>query len=341
MYEYKPVAVVAFGAILPDAPDASIFWRNILNSTYSISKVPDARWQSDLYYDPDPRVPDKTYSNIGGFVKDYAFEPLKWRIPIPPLVQQAMDHSQKWGIATTRQMLMQYGVPERDVDRDRTAVILGNAMAGERHYITTLRIRLPEFLKALEAAPSFRSLPGGVQQAMLEEAAERFKGTIPTITEDTMPGELANVIAGRIANIFNFRGPNFISDAACASSFAALQSAVDGLNAHRFDAAVTGGIDAGMGVEAYVKFCKVGALSPDGSRPYDAGANGFVMGEGGVVFLLKRLEDAERDGDQIFAVIRGIGSSSDGKGKGITAPNPIGQIKSCAARLAKRRREPG
>jgi len=326
MYEYKPIAVVAFGAILPDAPDASLFWQNILNSTYSISKVPASRWQSELYYDPDPRAPDKTYSNIGGFVKNYAFEPMKWRIPIPPLVQQMMDHPQKWAIAITRQLLMQYGVPERDVDRDRTAVILGNSMSGELHYKTTMRIRLPEFLKALEAAPSFQSLPSGVQQVMLEEAAERFTSTIPPITEDTMPGELPNIIAGRIANIFNFRGPNFVTDAACASSFAALQSAVEGLNTHRFNAAITGGMDAGMGVEAYIKFCKVGALSPDGSRPYDAGANGFVMGEGGVGFLLKRLEDAERDGDQIYAVLRGIGSSSDGKGKGITAPNPIGQI---------------
>lgn len=327
MYEYKPVAVVAFGAILPGAPDASVFWQNIQNSVYSISKVPNSRWVSDLYYDPDPLIPDKTYSNIGGFVSDYVFEPLKWRIPIPPLVQQAMDHPQKWAIATTRQLLMQYGVPDRDIDRDRTAVILGNAMAGEHHYTTTMRIRLPEFLQALEGTSSFQSLPTNVQQGILEEASEKFKKNIPPITEDTMPGELSNVIAGRIANIFNFRGPNYVTDAACASSFAALQSAVEGLNAHHFDAVITGGIDSGMGVEAFVKFSKIGALSPDGSRPYDAGANGFVMGEGGVLFLLKRLEDAERDNDRIYAVIRGIGSSSDGSGKGITAPNPIGQIK--------------
>lgn len=326
MYEYKPVAVIAFGAILPDAPDVSTYWKNILNSKYSISKVPDVRWISDLYYDPDPQKPDKTYSNIGGFVKDYVFEPLKWRIPIPPLVQQAMDHPQKWAIATTRQLLAQYGIPERDIDRERTAVILGNALAGEQHYTTTLRIRVPEFLKALESTATFQTLPGNVQQGILDEAAKRFKSGIQPITEDTMPGELSNVIAGRIANIFNFRGPNFVTDAACASSFAALQSAVEGLNAHHFDAAITGGIDSGMGVEAYVKFSKIGALSPDGSRPYDAGANGFVMGEGGALFLLKRLEDAERDGDQIYAVIRGIGSGSDGAGKGITAPNPTGQI---------------
>ena len=80
-----------------------------------------------------------------------------------------------------------------------------------------------------------------------------------------------------------------------------------------------------MGAAAFVKFCKIGALSATGTRPYADGADGFVMGEGAAVFVLKRLADAERDGDRIYAVLRGIGGSSDGKGKGITAPNPVGQ----------------
>ena len=80
-----------------------------------------------------------------------------------------------------------------------------------------------------------------------------------------------------------------------------------------------------MGVPTFVKFCKIGALSPTGSRPFAEGADGFVMGEGAAIFVLKRLADAERDGDNIYAVIRAFGGSSDGKGKGITAPNPAGQ----------------
>ena len=140
-----------------------------------------------------------------------------------------------------------------------------------------------------------------------------------------MPGELANCIAGRIANIFNFHGPNYVVDAACASAMAAISSAVEGLVANDFDVAVTGGIDRNMGASTFVKFCKIGALSATGTRPYAEGADGFVMGEGAAIFLLKRLADAERDGDKIYAVLRGMGGSSDGKGKGITAPNPIGQ----------------
>src|SRR6201999_149372 len=142
---------------------------------------------------------------------------------------------------------------------------------------------------------------------------------------------LANCIAGRIANVFNFHGPNFVTDAACASAMAAISSAVEGLVAHQLDMAVTGGIDRNMGVSTFVKFCKIGALSATGTRPYAEGADGFVMGEGAVIFVLKRLADAERDGDTVYAVLRGMGASSDGKGKGITAPNPVGQ-KLCVQR---------
>jgi malonyl CoA-acyl carrier protein transacylase len=327
MYEYQPIAIVGLGAIMPDAEDVGRFWQNILDSKSSIQAVPTSRWQPELYYHPDRKVQDKSYSKIGSFVTEYTFEPLQWRIPIPPNVQKAMDHPQKWAIACTRQALLDYGYPERALNKDRTAVIFGNSLAGELHYTTTLRIRLPEFLKALEETNSFLDLPANVQQALREEAIERFNMNILSISEDTMPGELSNVIAGRVANVFDLRGPNFVTDAACASSHAALQSAMEGLNMHRFDVAITGGIDSGMGIEAYVKFSKIGALSPDGSRPYDATANGFVMGEGAAVFLLKRLEDAQRDQDSIYAVVRGIGGSSDGAGKGITAPNPVGQIK--------------
>ena len=173
--------------------------------------------------------------------------------------------------------------------------------------------------------PASPGLPETLRRDITRELHDRMGKRIQDVTEDTMPGELANCIAGRIANIFNFHGPNYIVDAACASAMAAISAAAEGLVANDYDLAVTGGIDRNMGVSSYIKFCKIGALSATGTRPYAEGADGFVMGEGTAIFLLKRLADAERDGDKIYAVLRGIGGSSDGKGKGITAPNPIGQ----------------
>ena len=325
MSEQKPVAIVGIGAIMPDAPNAKLFWENILKGLYSIKDVPSDRWDINLYYHSDPKVPDKTYSKIGSWVTNFDLNPMKLRIPIPPTVLAQMDFTQQWGIAASHQALSDYGYPERTIDPERMAVIIGNSNAGERHYRSTMRILLPEYVQALEQSDTFRNLPAAVQQQLIDSFQNNIRQQIPDITEDTMSGELSNIIAGRIANVFNFTGPNFITDAACASSLAALQAAIHGLNDYQFNTVLVGGVDRNMGPESYVKFSKIGALSADGSRPYADGANGFVMGEGAAIFMLKRLSDAEREGDKIYAVIRGIGSSSDGKGKGITAPNPLGQ----------------
>jgi acyl transferase domain-containing protein len=321
----SPVAVVGIGAIMPEAPDAAAFWSNITGGRYSITDVPAERWARDLYFSADHAAPDKTYSTIGGWVRDAPWDPIAWKLPIPPKVADQMDDGQRWAISTARAALVDAGWPDWNVDPDNVAVIIGNAIGGEKHYKTNMRIELPEVLRDLETTPTFAALSPEQREHIVGETRAAFLAHCGEINEDTMPGELANVIAGRVANLFNFRGPNFTTDAACASGLAAMSAAVEGLVDHRFDAAVTGGIDHNMGVAAFVKFCKIGALSATGTRPFDAGADGFVMGEGAALFVLKRLEDAERDGDRVYAVILGIAGSSDGKGKGITAPNPVGQ----------------
>ncbi len=321
----RAIAIVGAGAILPDAANVAAFWENVKKGRYSITEVAPDRWDPAFYYDPDPSAPDKTYSKIGGWVREWTWDPMKWHLPIPPRVTDAMDLAQKWAIAATREALEDYGYPKRPLDADRVAVILGNAMAGERHYQTALRLNFPEYAHELAESESFAALPEAVRASITRELHDRIGKRLPQVTEDSMPGELANCIAGRIANIYNFHGPNYVCDAACASAMAAMTAAVEGLIEKDFDAVITGGIDRNMGAQTFVKFCKIGALSATGTRPYAEGADGFVMGEGSAIFLLKRLADAERDGDKIYAVLRGIGASSDGKGKGITAPNPVGQ----------------
>jgi len=331
---YRAIAIVGAGAVLPDAANVAAFWENVKTGRYSITEVTPDRWNSAFYYDPDHSAPDKTYSKIGGWVREQVWDPLKWHLAIPPRVTDAMDQAQKWAIAATREALQDYGYPNRPLDADRVAVILGNAMAGEKHYQTALRVNFPEYAHELAESTSFASLPDAVRSDITRELHDRIGKRLPEVTEDTMPGELANCIAGRIANIYNFHGPNFVCDAACASAMAAMSAAAEGLVANDFDAVITGGIDRNMGAHTFVKFCKIGALSATGTRPYAEGADGFVMGEGSAIFVMKRLADAERDGDKIYAVLRGIGASSDGKGKGITAPNPVGQ-KFCLERAWK------
>src|ERR1051326_3343289 len=120
---YRAVAIVGAGAVLPDAPNVAAFWNNIKTGRYSITEVTPDRWDPALYFDPDHSAPDKTYSKIGGWVREYPWEPFKWRMPIPPRVADSMDGTQHWGIACTREALLDYGYPDRPLDTERTAVI--------------------------------------------------------------------------------------------------------------------------------------------------------------------------------------------------------------------------
>ena len=166
---------------------------------------------------------------------------------IPPRVADAMDGAQRWAIACTREALADYGYPERPLNTERTAVILGNAMAGEKHYLTAMRAYFPEYARELDESATFAALPAAVRRDITREWHARVGDRLPPITEDSMPGELANCLAGRIANLYNFHGPNFVCDAACASAMAAIHAAAEGLIEHDFDVAVTGGIDRNMG----------------------------------------------------------------------------------------------
>lgn len=321
----KAIAVVGLAAILPDAHDAATFWENVKAGRDSIGEVPPERWDPRDYYDPDPSTPDKTYSKIGAFVRGFRFESTRFRIP--PAVAAAMDVTQQWMLCCARDALADAGHPGAGkIDPERTAVVLGNALGGELHELTTFRVLLPKVWRELESLPELGALAESARRSLLECLTARVRAKLPPITEDAMPGELGNVIAGRVANALDLRGPNFTTDAACASSLAALDAAVGLLLQGKVDTVVTGGVDRTMAPTTFVKFSKIGALSADGSRPFDANANGFVMGEGAVALVLRRLADAERDGQRVYAVIRGVGASSDGKGKGITAPNPRGQL---------------
>ena len=321
------VAIVGLGCVLPDAHSVEAFWENVVSGRDCLSNVPTDRWDPARYMDSDRTAPDKSYTQLGGWVRGFTFRSKQFRIP--PKVAKQLDVVQQWGLTAVAEALADAGmVEEGNVDRSRVAVILGNTMGGsDRREENTYRVWFPESAAALARSPGFAALPDGTRQEVLAEFEREFKRDLLEINEDTMPGELSNVISGRVANAFDFGGPNFTADAACASSMAAIQAAVKGLQDGDYDVAVTGGVDSSMGPPTFTKFCKIGALSPDHSSPFDASADGFVMGEGAAILILKRVADAERDGDRIYAVLRGIGASSDGKGKAITAPNIQGQLR--------------
>ena len=320
----EPIAIVGIGAIMPGALSKDEFWNNIQSGKYCITEVPKSYWDPALFYSPDHKAEDKLYSTIGGFIpQDFKFNSIQYRIP--PQIAKQMDTVQCLAIETTRMALEDSGYDKKEFDRNRCAVIVGNSLGGMKNEKSNTRLNRPFFYEILKETQVYKSLTPDAEKQMMAEMDESFRQKYTPITEDTMPGELPNVIAGRLANVFDVHGTNFTVDAACATSLAAVDQAVNGLREGNFDMAIVGGVDQMMSPSAYIKFCKIGALSEKGSCPFDAKADGFVMAEGAGTVILKRLSDAVKDGDKVYAVIRAVGASSDGKGKGITAPNPKGQ----------------
>lgn len=303
-----PVAIVGLGCVLPGAPDRHAFWRLLSEGGSGIGPIPPERWDPAYYYDPTGERPETTRSMMAGVVAGDPFEPLAFRIP--PAVAEAMDRAQRLALVAAAECIGQVRLD--GLDRTRCAVLLGNAMGGENSKDMTLRVRFAEVLRTL-----------GIEET--SRVRDALSQVLPPMNADTMAGLLGNVIAGRIASWLDWQGGNLTVDAACASGLAALDMAVAQLRSGAVDLVLTGGVDTDLSVPTYIGFSLAGALSTGASRPFSALADGFVMGEGAVVLALKRLDDAERDGDRIWAVLRGVGRSSDGRGVGITAPLPLGQ----------------
>jgi len=317
------IAVIGLGGIFPDAENIPHFWNNIINKKYSITEIPIERWEPEIYFDKDHSILDKTYTKIGGFVKKYEFKSIKYRIP--PKVAERMDLVQIWAIKTAEEALIDAGYPTDGKRRLPIAIIVGNSSGGDAQRLSNKRVLFNEIKFRVNEASSKKILNQDEKENLIQYLEESIIKQIPAINEDTMPGELPNIIAGRIANVFNLTGKSMTTDAACASSLAAIDTAINGLLVKCYDTVLVGGVDSSMDPQTYIKFCKIGALSEDGTYPFDARANGFVMGEGAGFMVLRRLEDAIKDKNKIYAIISGYGGSSDGKGKGITAPNPEGQ----------------
>ena len=317
---FEPIAIIGMAALMPDAPNVETFWSNVLEGKVSIKEMDVDRWDpSDFYTDGGPgNVPEgKTYARIAAQVEGYEFDWRRHRVPPGTLTQ--IDLAQQWAVTVGAAALEHAGYGEdKALPRERTGVTIANALGGEFRNLSNFRV----WADALKRKALERGLP--------EEEGDAFVASIvegsPRIDEDTMPGELANVVAGRVANLLDLQGPNHTTDAACASSMAALLDACLQLQAGFVDVMLVGATDRTLDPATFAKFSAIGALSPTHSTPFDAGANGFVMGEGAGMFVIKRLSDAMADGDHVHAVIRGIGASSDGRGKGITAPSQRGQI---------------
>jgi polyketide-type polyunsaturated fatty acid synthase PfaA len=314
------IAIVGVGALFPGAVAASDFWRNVLSGRELMRDVPSTYWLAEDFYDSNPRAADKVYCKRGAFLDPIEFDPMKYGVP--PKLLPSTDTCQLLSLMVADQVLHDaLGERYKDGVRDRIGVVLGVCSGLELVGEMAGRLLRPGFVKVMRE----HGLPEDEVQAI----ASAMVAMGPEWNESTFPGLLNNVVTGRIANHFDLGGPNFTTDAACASSFAAVAMASNMLRRGEADLVITGGADTTNDPFTFMCFSKTPALSLSSAcRPFSERADGTMLGEGIGMLALKRLADAERDGDRVYAVIRGCGSSSDGRAKSIYAPRWEGQVKS-------------
>ena len=316
-----PIAVIGLSAIFADARNIEEFWTNIIQAKDSIKEVPENRWKIEDYYDADMFAPDKTYCKRGGFLPDIDFNPLEFGLP--PNILEVTDASQLLGLVAARDALIDAGYGKNSSKftkelKEKTGVLLG--VGGGQKLITPLiaRLQYPIWERALRAS--------GVSEEDIPQIVDKMKKAYIGWNENSFPGLLGNVIAGRITNRFDLGGINSVVDAACAASLSAIKMSLSELIEGRCDMMLTGGVDTDNSPFMFMSFSKTPAFSKSGNiSPFSDAADGMLIGEGLGMLVLKRLEDAERDGDRIYSVITGVGTSSDGRFKSVYAPRSSGQ----------------
>ncbi|MDJ0591143.1 MAG: beta-ketoacyl synthase N-terminal-like domain-containing protein, partial [Pleurocapsa sp. MO_226.B13] len=311
------IAIVGMSGIFPQAKNLRQYWSNIVNEVDCITDVPPSRWNVDDYYDPDPHTPDKTYCKRGGFIPDINFNPLEFGLP--PNILEVTDISQLLSLVVAKEALADAGYQDATESvRQRTGVVLGVAVGKPLFAPLANRLQYPIWERVLRS--------NGIPEGDIARIIEQMKLAYVPWTENSFPGLLSNVVSGRVANRLDLGGMNCVVDAACASSLSALRMAISELEEHRSDMMITGGVDTDNTIFMYMSFSKTPAFSRQGQiKPFSADSDGMLIGEALGMMVLKRLADAERDGDRIYAVIKGMGTSSDGKYKSIYAPRSSGQ----------------
>ncbi len=321
MAEAPAVAIVGMAALFPGAGDLDTYWRNIVGGVDAVTDVPAGRWDPS-YFDPGATTADRFYCRRGGFVDDLAhFDPT--RFGIMPVAVDGAEPDQLLALRVAADAIADAGGENRLGDLRRVGVIVGRG-----GYLTPGMARLDQRVRtAHQLVTTLRDLVPGVSDADLDRVRRAFTDQLGPERPEATIGLVPNLAASRIANRLDLQGPAYTVDAACASSLVAVDQAVSELAGGRCDAVVAGGVHHCHDVTLWSVFTQLGALSTSQRiRPFHRDADGILIGEGTGMVVLKRLADAERDGDRVYAVIRGTGVASDGRASSLMAPRPDGQV---------------
>jgi acyl transferase domain-containing protein/acyl carrier protein len=300
----EPIAIVGIGCRFPGGADGpAAFWRQLLAGTDAVTEIPPDRWDLDALYDADPDALGKTYSRWGAFLDGIdQFDPQFFGIA--PREATSLDPQHRLLLEVTWEALEHAGIAPSSLAESQTAVYMG----------LTTRDYLDRQIQAegLSNADAY-----------------------------TASGNTHSVAAGRLSYVLGLHGPNVVVDTACSSSLVAIHLAVQSLRNREAALALAGGVNVMLGPDGWILTSRARMASPTGRcHTFDAGADGYVRGEGCAVVVLKRLADAERDGDRVLALVRGSALNQDGRSSGLTAPNGTAQEAVIRAALANARVAP-
>jgi acyl transferase domain-containing protein/acyl carrier protein/short-subunit dehydrogenase len=325
--DYK-YAVVGLGGLFPGASSIDQYWKNILEKKVFIEEIPDDSIERKIFFRPEVlnqvNKKDRSYTSVWATIRDEEinFNPGQFRLP--PTIAARMDRNQKLSLLSASQATSNGCI--QNIAKERVSVFMGNSGGGVTHSDLITRFSMDKFEYLLNEQALFcERLSPPERQELLNGVRKQVVCNDLVVNEDTAPGMLPNIIAARVNSVFDLHGHAFVVDAACASGLAAIIVGLQQLRLGEADAVICGASDWSNKEDGRIYFSGIGALSPDGSFPFDERANGFVVGDGAGMAVIKRLEDAIAAKDRIYAVIAGYGQASDGKGKAVAAPNEVWQ----------------
>ena len=314
------IAIIGMACVLPGAADVRRYWENILHKVNSIADAPP-EWEAELYYEENTKADDRTYCKRGGFLGKLAqFDPFSFGIMPNAVDGGEPDHYM--ALQTSQDALKDCGKLDLEAVKAKTAVIIGRGTYVNRGNAAALQqgVMVESILRIL------KQLHPEHTDAELAEIKKKIQSTLPPFNADTSSGLVPNIITGRIANRLDLMGPNYLIDAACASSLVAVEMAARELRTGNCDLALAGGVNSNTSPVLMMIFSQLGALSHRGQlSSFDKDADGTLLGEGVGMVVLKRLAEAERDGNHIYAVLKNIGIASDGKATHVLAPRIEGE----------------
>ncbi len=313
------VAIVGMSCYAPGAKNIDEYWNNLVNGVDSITDAPPDRIDP-RYFENDGISVDRFYCKRGGFVPDITFDPIPYSIL--PVAIEGMDTAHLLALKMVYEALENASVFEKKISLEKSALIIGKG-----NYVGSAILRALDIIHFGEQSVEIiKSALPNLSDQDVEKIKKAYQKSRGRYQADSMPGLIPNLIASLIANKLDMHGPAYTIDAACASSLIAIEHAVNELNSGRCDVAIAGGVHIGQNATFWSIFSQLGALSHKQTiAPFSKDADGLLIGEGSGFVVLKKLEKAVADKDNIYALIRGIGVSSDGSGVSVMAPSAKGQ----------------